>query len=58
MIQNGKRLVEQCLEYSEDGYIRLTFQQFCALRFFQRLTINDDDLRDELLEQNLSLIHI
>ncbi|MEO5622239.1 MAG: DUF4902 domain-containing protein [Dokdonella sp.] len=53
MIQSGKRLVKQCLEYSEDGYIRLTFQQFCALQFSHRLTMNDDDLRDELLEQDV-----
>ncbi len=53
MIQSGKPLVEQRLEYSEDGYIRLTFHQFCSLQFSHRLTMNDDDLRDELLEQDV-----
>ncbi len=53
MAQSTKWLVEQCLEYSEDGYIRLTFQQLCTLQFSQRQTINDDDLREELVEQDV-----
>ena len=53
MAQSGKWLIKQCLEYSEDGYIRLTFQRFCTLQFSERLMINDDDLRNELLEQNV-----
>jgi hypothetical protein len=40
-------------EWSEDGYIRLTFQRFCKLNFSQRLTIADDDLRSDLLAQDV-----
>jgi hypothetical protein len=56
MAQSTKWLVEQCLEYSEDGYIRLTFQQLCMLQFSQRQTINDDDLREELIEQDVPAV--
>jgi hypothetical protein len=41
------------LEYTETGYIRLTFLQFCALHFPRRLSIEDDDLRRELIDQAL-----
>jgi hypothetical protein len=41
------------LEYSENGYIRLTFPQFCELTFPKRLVIEDDDLRRELIDQEL-----
>ena len=41
------------LEYSGNGYIRLTYSQFCALHFPKRLSIEDDDLRRELIDQAL-----
>jgi Domain of unknown function (DUF4902) len=41
------------LEYSENGYIRLTYRQFCTLHFPKRLSIEDDDLRRELIDQAL-----
>ena len=41
------------LEYSEAGYIRLTYLQFCALHFPRRLSFEDDDLRRELAAQAL-----
>ena len=41
------------LEYSEAGYIRLTYPQFCALQFPRRLSFEDDDLRRELIDQAL-----
>ena len=43
----------ECISWSEDGYIRLTFQRFCRLSFSQRLTITDDDLRTDLLAQDV-----
>jgi hypothetical protein len=36
-----------------DGYVRLQFSTFCDLPFEQRSLIPDDDLRDELLAENL-----
>lgn len=48
MTQSGPRL-----EYSENGYIRLTYAQFCALNFPKRLFIEDDELRRELVDQEL-----
>jgi len=39
-----------------DGYIRLQFKTFCALPFEQRALIADDDLRDELLEEELPVV--
>ena len=44
------------LEYSADGYVRLTFAQFCALTFSKRQTIEDEDLRQELLDQDLPVL--
>jgi hypothetical protein len=41
------------LEYSENGYIRVTYAQFCGLRFPKRLFIEDDELRRELVDQEL-----
>ena len=41
------------LERSEDGYIRLTFQRFCRLRFARRLTVVDHELRSELQAQDV-----
>ncbi|MEO8802436.1 MAG: DUF4902 domain-containing protein [Rudaea sp.] len=41
------------LVYAQDGYIRLTYQHFCSLRFSKRITFNDDDLRQELLAMDL-----
>jgi hypothetical protein len=41
------------LEYSENGYIRLTYATFCRLHFPKRLLIEDDDLRRELIDQEL-----
>jgi hypothetical protein len=41
------------INWSEDGYIRLTFQRFCRLSFTQRMTITDDDLRCDLLAQDV-----
>jgi hypothetical protein len=41
------------LEYSENGYIRLTYREFCDLHFPKRLSIEDDDLRRELIDQAL-----
>lgn len=38
---------------AQDGYIRLTYQHFCSLRFSKRITFNDDDLRQELLAMDL-----
>ena len=43
----------ECISWSEDGYIRLTFQRFCRLSFSQRMTITDDDLRTDLLAQDV-----
>jgi len=51
--QTGKSLANAGLEYSEDGYIRLTFLQFCELQFSKRQAITDDDLREELLAQDV-----
>lgn len=53
MTRSGQSLLEQCLEYSEDGYIRLTFLRLCQLPFPKRVTIRDDDLRNELLAQGV-----
>jgi len=54
MTQSSPWLVEaECLEWSEDGYIRLTFQRFCQLSFARRMTIADDDLRSDLLAQDV-----
>lgn len=44
------------LEYSADGYVRLTFAQFCALAFSKRETIEDEDLRQELLDQDFPVL--
>lgn len=41
------------LEYSNNGYIRLTYPQFCTLHFPKRLSIEDDDVRRELIDQAL-----
>src|SRR5215475_8583811 len=41
------------LEYSANGYIRLTYEQFCSLHFPRRLSFEDDDLRRELVDQAL-----
>jgi len=45
-----------CLEWSEDGYIRLTFQRLCELSFAQRLTITDDDLCSDLVAQDVPAV--
>lgn len=39
------------LEYSNNGYIRITYPQFCTLRFPKRVSIEDDDVRRELIDQ-------
>lgn len=44
------------LEYSEDGYIRLTFQHFCRLHFSRRSLFDDNDLLDELLERDIPAV--
>ena len=44
------------LEYSADGYVRLTFAQFCALAFSKRQTMEDEDLRQELIDQELPVL--
>lgn len=41
------------LAYSENGYIRLTYATFCRLHFPKRLLIEDDDLRRDLVDQEL-----
>lgn len=41
------------LEYSANGYIRLTYAAFCGLNFPKRLVIEDDDLRRDLVDQEL-----
>ncbi|MEP6484916.1 MAG: DUF4902 domain-containing protein [Rudaea sp.] len=41
------------LEYSESGYIRLTYARFCALTFARRQLVEDDDLRRELIDQEV-----
>lgn len=41
------------LEYSANGYIRLTYATFCRLKFPKRLVIEDDDLRRDLVDQEL-----
>lgn len=41
------------LRYSQDGYIRLTFQRFCSLQFLRRRTFVDEMLRDELLAMEI-----
>jgi len=43
----------ESLVWSEDGYIRLTFQRFCQLSFARRLSIADDDLRSDLVAQDV-----
>ena len=43
----------ECIRWSEDGYIRLTFQRFCRLSFAQRMSITDEDLRSDLLTQDV-----
>jgi hypothetical protein len=53
MTQSRKWSFALCLEYSVDGYIRLTFAQFCTLPFGKRTIIEDEDLRQELLDQDL-----
>jgi Domain of unknown function (DUF4902) len=44
---------QPALHYSENGYIRLTYATFCCLRFPKRLLIEDDDLRRDLIDQEL-----
>jgi hypothetical protein len=41
------------LEYSANGYIRLTYAAFCGLHFPKRLVIEDDDLRRDLVDQEV-----
>ena len=41
---------------SADGYIRLQFNAFCALAFEQRTLYPDEDLRDELLDEDLPVV--
>jgi hypothetical protein len=41
------------LEYSANGYIRLTYAAFCGLRFPKRLVMEDDDLRRDLVDQEV-----
>lgn len=53
MIQSSKTRAESSPAYSADGYVRLTFPQFCRLKFLTRQSFDDDDLRRELLESNV-----
>lgn len=53
MTQSMQWPAAECIRWSEDGYIRLTFQRFCCLSFAQRMTITDDDLRSDLLAQDV-----
>jgi len=53
MTQLRKLQDETRIDYSQDGYIRLTFQHLCALRFSRRTLMDDGDLCEELLEQDI-----
>jgi hypothetical protein len=53
MTQSIQWPTAECISWSEDGYIRLTFQRFCRLSFSQRMTITDEDLRSDLLAQDV-----
>lgn len=53
MTQSSQWPPAECIRWSEDGYIRLTFQRFCRLTFAQRMTITDEDLRSDLLTQDV-----
>ena len=35
----------------DDGYIRLTYEAFCLLRFLPHMAWDDNELRDELLQE-------
>lgn len=53
MTEPARLPISPKLTYSEDGYIRLTYQHFCLLPFRRRMIFNDDELREELLAINL-----
>lgn len=53
MIRTSHDPILPDLGYSEDGYIRLTFQHLCALGFARRSTIDDDELRAELRDRDI-----
>jgi hypothetical protein len=44
------------ISQAADGYVRLQFNAFCALTFEQRTLYTDEDLRDELLDEDLPVI--
>lgn len=56
MIRNchGRTLPD--LSFSEDGYIRLTFQHLCMLGFSQRTTVADDELREDLRQRHFPAV--
>jgi hypothetical protein len=37
----------------DDGYIRLTYEAFCQLRFLPHMAWDDNELRDELLDEGM-----
>jgi hypothetical protein len=41
------------ISQAADGYLRLQFNAFCALPFEQRTLYADEELRDELLDEDL-----
>ncbi len=41
------------ISHGADGYVRLQFNAFCALAFEQRTLFADEDLRDELIDEDL-----
>jgi hypothetical protein len=53
VIQPSNSPCKKYLKYSDDGYVRLTYLQFCDLRFSKRCAVSDDDLRRELLAQDI-----
>jgi len=48
MVRTSEWTSPECPEWSEDGYVRLTFQRFCRLSFTQRLIIPDEELCRDL----------
>jgi hypothetical protein len=56
MVPTRQRHSARRLDYSEDGYIRLTFQQLCALAFARRTTIEDHELCEDLRNRDIPAV--
>ncbi len=48
MSENPTLAASSALAFSNDGYIRMSFERFCALRFATRKTFFDEGLRRDL----------